>query len=482
MRDLPPKTRSQSCSALTTGQPPPTVTPIHDNRQARNMLIGLMMPMMMMVVNMTMFSVAVPTIRDQFGIQADTTSWLITAYTLPFMVAMPLYGRLGDGLGKRRLFLTGISVFWLGTLLTMLSPTLFLVILGRVIQGVGASAINPLCMAIISDRFPVGERGKALGTWNSMGPIAGIIGPLTGGFVVDHWGWRTIFWLVLLIGLVALYAISKQVPATGRSFVKPGFLKTFDWGGVIFLGLATIMMVFYLSSRPITGIDPLFDWRLLLAALILFATFIMWERRQADPFVSFEILTYLNFVRASLGSSIRMFLMGGLGFLLPLYLTDIHGVSASTVGTVTMFHALSLLILMRLGGQLADWWSSRRLVLMGTSVQVASVFFLSFLTEAAPLWMVVAGMMGHGLGAGSFLAALHRAALNKVAPEQTGTAAGLYSMIRFGGIVLGPVLGGVVLQFGLDQAIPTIEAYRWVFWFVAGVAVLGIVNAWGLRD
>jgi MFS family permease len=315
-----------------------------------------------------------------------------------------------------------------------------------------------------------------------MGPIAGTIGPLAGGFIVVNWGWRTIFLPVLVIGLVALFAISRQVPATGSSFIKPGFFRKFDWGGVIFLALATVAIVFYLSSRPITGVEPLLDWRLLIAAVLSLGAFMVWEKRQADPFVDLRIFKYQNFTRASLGSSIRMFVMGSLGFLMPLYVTDIYDLNAAAVGFVMMSHAIALLVPMRFGGQLADRWNSRGPVLIGVAVQIVSIIYFTQLTPASPVWMAVLGLVIHGLGAGLYLAPLHRAALNKVSADQTGIAAGLYGMIRFSGMVLGAVVAGVVLQYGLDRAWPEIEAFRLVFWFVAGVTVLGLVVGWNLRE
>jgi EmrB/QacA subfamily drug resistance transporter len=481
MEDLQPNVQTQVGAGASIAAATPDQI-VKDSRQARNMLIGLMMPLLMMVINMAMFGVALPTIRDQFGIQADTTSWLVTAYMLPSVVAMPLYGRLGDGLGKRRLFLTGIVIFLVGTGVIFLSPTLGLVILGRAIQGIGASGVNPLCMAIISERFPPAERGKALGTWNSMGPVAGIIGPLLGGYIIDHWGWRMIYVPALVIGLIALYAVSRQVPATGSKFVKPGFLRTFDWGGAMLLTLAIVAGVFYLSSRPITGVNPLLDWRLLLVAMLLFGAFAIWEKRHCDPFVDEKIFGYPNFVRASLSSSIRMFSIGGLGFLMPLYVTDVYDLSAAGVGLITMAHAIALLITMRFGGQLADRWNSRGLVLIGVVVQVTAIIYLTQLSPAVPVEWVVLGWMLEGLGAGLYLAPLHRTALSKIPAHQTGIAAGLYGMIRFAGTVLGPALAGVVLQFGLDRAWPMVDAYRIVFWFVAGVMLLGLVVGWGLED
>jgi EmrB/QacA subfamily drug resistance transporter len=448
----------------------------------QTMLIGLMVPLLMAVVNMTMFGVAVPSIRDDFALQVDTASWLVIAYTLPFMMFMPLYGRLSDGLGKRRLFLLGIATFWGGTVILLLAINLGFVILGRAVQGIGAAGINPLCMAIISERFPVGERGKVLGTWNSIGPIAGIFGPLMGGFLIDHLGWHTIFWPVLFFGLIALFAVRKQVPAMDRRFVQPGFLRTFDWGGAILLGVTTVMLVFYISSRSITGLPPLRDWRLLVTTLLFFGAFLVWEKYHPNPFVVLDIFTDLSFSRASLSSAIRMYLMGSIMFLLPLYLTDIHALTAAAIGTVVMLHAGALLVTMRIGGQLADQWTSRRPVIMGSSIQLVTIIYFAYLPETTSLWLVVAGLIGHGLGAGLSLAALHRSALNKIPPAQMGMAAGLYSMIRMGGLVLGGALGGIVLQYGLDRSVLAIEAYRQVFWFVAGVASLGVVIGWGLRE
>ena len=440
------------------------------------------MPLMMMVINMSMFGVALPTIRDTFGIRADEASWLVTAYALPNVVFLPLFGRLSDGLGKRRLFLMGILVFLVGTVLNLLAVDAPLLILGRAIQGMGAAGINPLCIAIISERFPQGERGKALGTWNSVGPLAAIFGPFLGGFLVDHTGWRTIFGPVLLVGLLTLFIVQRRIPAMKRSFVQPGFLRTFDWSGVTLLSIATTALIFYTSSRPITGVEPLQDWRLLGVALLLFGGFIILEKQRSNPFVALDIFNIKNFSRASLGSGIRMFTLSSIAFLIPLYLTDVHSLSAATIGVVMTIHAGALLLTMRLGGQLADRWGSRWPVMIGSSVQVGVMIYFAWLPGVVSWGMVVAGLVCHGLGAGLSLAALHRSSMGKIAPEQGGAAAGLYSMFRFGGSVLGVALAGMVLQHGLDRSLSILGAYQLVFGFVAGVAVLGVVIGWGLRE
>ncbi|NJN83003.1 MAG: MFS transporter [Caldilineaceae bacterium] len=297
----------------------------------RKILIGLMVPMGMTILNLSMFGVALPYIRDTFDAQPDVVAWLVTAYTLPFVMFMPFYGRMGDGLGKRRLFLIGIGVFFIGTLICLQSEELWVLMVGRFVQGMGTAGVNPLCISIISDLFPAKERGRALGTWSSTGPAIGMVGPFLAGFLIEGWGWQTIFIPGLIAAPIALYVVRGQLPAL-RSFSQPDFVRKFDWIGMLFLGGATTCFVAYLSSRAITGIEPLHDWRLLLGAMAFGFAFVHWERRHANPLATLGIYRQGNFGRASYVAGVRMFTMSGISFLVPLYLADVYDLSASAMG------------------------------------------------------------------------------------------------------------------------------------------------------
>jgi len=381
-----------------------------------------------------MFSVAVPTIRDNLGIQADMVAWVTTMYTLPFMMFMPLYGRLGDVFGKRKLFLIGMIIFMIGTALAGSASNLGWLMAGRAIQGFGTAGFVPLALAIISQLFPAGERGKLMGTWNLAYPITGIIGPLLSGFLID-----------------------------------------FDWGGVALLCAMSTALLFYASSRPITGVAALQDWRLLIATVSLFALFILWEKRQRNPFIPLMIYANSTFTLSSVCAGIRMFTMAGLRFLSALYLVDIHHQNATVTGIVIMAHAIPLVLFIRAGGQLADRWGSRPLVVISMIAQAGALFYLALLPGDSPVWMVVVGVVGQSLGASISLAALHRSSTMNVSEEQTGVAAGLYSMMRFAGMVFGTALSGVMLQQGLDRGLPPLEAYQIAFGFVAAVTLIGAI-------
>ena len=448
----------------------------------RTVLISLMVPFTMVILNLTMFGIALPTLRDTFHTSAEVTAWLVTAYMLPFMITMPLYGRLGDELGKRRLFLAGIGIFLVGTLLALVAATLPLLLLGRAVQGVGAACVVPLSMAIISQLFPAQERGKALGTWNSVGPMTAIATPFMAGLLIDHIGWRTIFAPILLVGLAAVWVVRGHVPARRSRLSQATVLRNFDWGGVALLGAAVTALTFYLSSQTITGVATLRDWRLLLVTGLFFLAFFGWEQQQTIPYITLKIFADKTFSRASFSAATRMFVMSGNSFLVPLYLTDIHHLSAAATGIILTLHAAALFVTMRAGGQLADRWNSRRPVLIGFAGQIIMMSFFALLPGNAPLWVVAAGLMAHGLGAGLSLAPLHRASMGQIKQAQAGMAAGLYSLIRFGGTVLGPIMTGVVLQQGLNQGLLPIASYQMAYWLIAGVAMLGVVSVWGLNS
>ncbi len=448
---------------------------------ARQILFALMFPAVLMPLASSLASVAMPTIRDQFGIQADMTAWISTAYTLPFMVLMPVYGRLSDAVGKRRLLLAGMAIFCLGTALTLSASNLGWLLLGQAVQGIGTAGMVPLSIAFISSIFRPDARGDALGAWSAMGPVMGFGAPLFGGFLVEHWGWRSAFWPSLILGLISLIVVAIIVPA-GLSVIQSQFWRRFDWIGVALLSSAITSLLFYFSSRPITGVAPLQDRRLLTAALLLFASFALWERKIATPFVDFSLFRRKSFNLASICASLRMFTMSGSGFLMPLFLVDVHDLSATMLGLLLMITPGAMMLIVRFAGRMSDQWGSRPLVMVGAAVQALTMLALALLPVSAPLIWLMGVLLIHGFGVGLMLAPLHQAAMSGVSDAEVGSAAGLYSMVRFAGSAVGTALLGVLLQHNFNLALPTSVAYQNVFLCLAGVSLLSLFTATGLQS
>lgn len=445
-------------------------------KAAQRIVIALMFPSMLMPIVSSMTRVALPIIRDDFGITADMTAWVSTSYTLPFLILMPVYGRLSNGIGRRRLLLAGMAIFGIGTTITFSTADLTWLMIGRAIQGIGTAGITPLGMAIISSIFSPAERGKALGTWSSIGPTAAALAPLSAGFLVDWGGWRLAFVPPLILAAVAILVVANVVPA-GLSNVQPNFLRRFDWTGVLLLGATLTFFLFFLSSRPITNVAPLNDWRLFGAFLLCLIGFIWWEKRHSNPFILLSVFSNRMFSVASCSAAFRMVTMAGASFLTPLFLADVYGMRATTIGFMLVIMPLAMMLMVRFGGQLADRWGSQRPVLFGFVVQIVVMLLFAQVEADTSLWIFGAILALHGLGVGLMLAALHSASIQEMNEQQIGVAAGLYSMIRFLGMAIGTALSGVILQRYVDQELPLVEAYQSTYQLFALAAVAGLILA-----
>jgi EmrB/QacA subfamily drug resistance transporter len=450
-------------------------------RKPQGILVGLMTPLVMVVLQGAMVAVALPDIRSSFDSQADLMAWVVTGFTLSFMILMPLYGRLGDGFGKRTLLLVGIIIFLVGICISILASSLPLLILGRVIQGAGASAVIPLTIVMISELFPANQRGRVLGTWNSVAPGSSVATTLLSGLLIATWGWRSVFVPALAVGLLALFVLRRNVPDVPGN-AQPGFLRAFDWVGMILISATVTALLFYVSSRTVTGVPALRDWRLLIVVSVLAGGFILWEKRRPNPFISLDIFTHRSFNQASVCAAARMFAVASIIFLIPLYLVDVLELDVAGVGVVLAIHCGALFATMQPGGLVADRRGSHWPVVAGLSVQVGVLVYLALLSSSATLPLVIIGLTVHGLGAGLAQAPLDRAATEGMPQAQIGAAAGVYSMIRFGGAMLGPTLAGVLLQQGLDRGLSPIDAYQVAFWLVASVTSVGVLVGLTLRE
>ncbi|TVR93489.1 MAG: MFS transporter [Spirochaetaceae bacterium] len=456
---------SSSSSESNPGTSPPTVA------TESGVVSALMIPSLMVIMTMAMFAVAVPVIRDRYGLGADAAAWLLVAYSLPFMLCMPLYGRLGDAVGRKRLLVFGIVLFLAGSLMLAFVQDFRFLLAARVVQGMGAAGVNPLSMALILEHVPSKSRGKALGTWNSIGPVAGILGPPAAGLLIDVVSWRFILLPALVLGLLAVRGVSRGLPDVVDRRSARSFLPSFDWVGVVLFQVAVVSFVFFTSSRLVTGVAPFRDFRLAAVAVLSGLAFVVHEARRSDAFIDLRLFRNRNFSLASLCVSIRMMMMGGVSFVVPLLLTDLHGYPASAVGLVLTLHATALLLTMRLGGVMIDRSGRRTQIVLGLLIEVAAMAMFLLLPEGASTAPVLIAVVIHGLGAGLCLAALHIYALAATPQSQAGAAAGLYSMVRFGGSMLGAAIGGVILQAGLDAHGVGMRAYSttFIFYLVAGV-------------
>ena len=259
--------------------------------------------------------------------------------------------------------------------------------------------------------------------------------------------------------------------------------------------------LFYLSSRPVTGIAPFKDWRLLAVNLLFAFLLVWWEahrnaaitKSSADPtllqevarreaVVDFGLFRIRSFNLATLCASLRLVVLQGLSFLMPLYLTDIRALSPALIGFYTMLPIGSMVIMVSIGGRLSDRWGSRVPAIAGLGIQGLTAVVLYLLPGTTPLWIIAVIQGLYGLGLGFALAALHHAALSQVPEAQLGSAAGLYSMFRFLGSAIGTALAGVLLTAYIERGLSPLSAYQSAFLFFAVPGFLGVLVGFNLPE
>lgn len=452
------------------------------NETAWLIVIALMFPSALMPMASSVVRVASPLFRDTFSLSTEAVAWLSMSFTIPYMVLMPVYCRLSEMVGRRRLILAGSAVFIAGVLISMLSPTFAILMFGQAVQGFGVAGMMPLGMAYISAMFEKKERGKALGTWSSIGPTVAFVGPLLAGILTFAWGWRVTYLVPLVMGILSLVVVAKGIPA-GYSNTQPRMWRQFDWLGVVLLAATMLTFFAFLSSRPITGVEPLRDLRLAGLMVLLSALFLWRELSAGNPFINLKLYRHRLFRIASLGAALRMMTMGGTGLLIPLFLADLYQVDGVLMGVMLMINPAAMSVMVRYGGQISDRWGSRRPLLMGFAAQLGILVVLFLLPAGTPLWMLGCVFAVHGLGVGTMLAALHRIALLEIDETEASVAAGMYTFVRFVGVAVGTSVAGVLYQYFMDRGFSTLASYQsaWLCFVVAALAGLVLAVMSGER-
>ncbi len=284
-------------------------------------------------LDQTIVNLALPKIIEDFGISVSASGWIATAYILANAVFVPIWGKLGDTIGRKKVYITGFIIFIFGSVLAGLSWNLSSMIVFRIIQAVASSADYPTAMAILTVTFvDMKKRGQALGIWSSAFAAAAVFGPLIGGPLIDNFGWRSIFLLNLPVGLVglamALLFIRESV--SGRKNVK------FDWWGAATLGGALASLSLVLDQGQSWGWlsgNSILTYAATIACTVLF---IVIEKRVAEPIVDFKFFKIPAFVYTLINNFIVFMGMMGPVFLIPVFAETFLGYSATQAGYLFM--------------------------------------------------------------------------------------------------------------------------------------------------
>ncbi|WP_461224196.1 MFS transporter [Lacticaseibacillus suihuaensis] len=387
-------------------------------------------------------NIALPVMAKDLGVPMNQAEWVVSIYLIVICALLLLMGKLGDTLGKIRIFRLGTVLFTIGSLLAGFNHSFGLLLAARVVQALGASMTMANNNGIITEVFPMKERGNALGLIGSFVSVGSIAGPGIGGLILGQLPWGYIFWINIPIGLLTMAVGHWVLPKDLAPSHAP-----IDWAG--FASFVAVIVPFFVAVNlgQVVGFG---DWRVLalfVVALLALGLFIRIERRHKAPLVSFKLFQNAEFTISLLAGFLIFVTNFFFNVISPFYLENARGLSATTAGYILMIFPIVQVIVAPLAGSLSDKIGPYKITLVGLLVILVSQLGYAFLNLVTPLGLVILLIGVMGFGNGSFQSPNNTVVMSAVAPQDLGIAGGLNALARNLGMVVG-ISAATTVLFG----------------------------------
>jgi len=430
-------------------------------------------------------NVALPTLSDQLHSNLSTLQWVVTAYLLTITSLLPVFGRLSDLVGRKKVFGLGFLVFILGSALCGLAQNIWFLVGTRVLQAVGAAMLMSNSAAIITAIFPPQERGKALGLTGTVVALGSLTGPALGGILIGLASWRSIFYINVPIGLIGFAAVLLILPIDVPSKEKESF---------VFLGALTFTFGMILVLLGITNGE---DWGWLSFPVLLsvalgtvsLVVFVLTERRIKHPMIDLSLFRNRPFLIGNLSGGLSFVAMFANTLILPFYLQGILNYKPAQVGLILMVFPIAMAIVAPLSGHASDKFGPMVLTTSGLVITGLGLFYFSTLTATTNFYQILPGSILTGVGAGMFQSPNNSSVMSSVPPRKLGIAGGINSLVRNLGMVIGIAwsvslfesLGGVSMpKFG--QINVFMSAYHSVMLVAMAIAFIAAVISFNRKS
>lgn len=456
-----------------------------DRRHKMAILVICCMGLFIVGLDNTIVNLALPSIGHELQASVSSLQWVIDAYTVVLASLLMLAGSMGDRIGRKRVFQTGLILFVLGSLMCSIAPGIGLLIVFRMLQAVGGSMLNPVAMSIISNTFTERrERAKAIGVWGSVVGLSWALGPLLGGVLVDSIGWRSVFWINVPIGVAAVLLVARFVPESRAAKPRP-----LDPIGQLLVIALLATLTYAIIEVPGLGISSPWIIACVVVAVASAIAFVRYEQRTATPLLDMRFFASAPFSGATLIAVGSFGVMAGFLFLNALYLQEVRGFSPLHAGLLTLPMAFMTAVLAPVSGRLVGTHGPRIPLAVGGLAIAAGSFLLSLITAQSPILDVVAAYTVFGIGFGFINAPITNAAVSGMPDSRAGVAAAVASTSRQVGATLGVAVLGSVVTARIVGPVATgfVPAAHlgWLIMTGTGVAlfVIGLVTTgkWALR-
>ncbi|MFE5815386.1 MFS transporter [Streptomyces sp. NPDC056479] len=437
----------------------------------RRMLVLAICCMSLLIVSLdtTALNVSLPSMQRDLGASTSGLQWTIDAYTLVLASLLMLAGSTADRIGRKRVFMTGLVLFTIGSALCSVAPTLDSLIIFRMIQAVGGSMLNPVAMSIITNTFTdPRERARAIGVWGGVVGISMAAGPLVGGLLVDGVDWRAIFWVNLPVGLAALLLTLRFVPES-----RAPKARRLDPVGQLLVIALFGSLTYAIIEAPNAGFPSILPFAALALAALL--GLLRYEPRRAEPLIDLRFFRSAPFSGATVIAIGAFAALGGFLFLSTLYLQNVRGLDALHAGLWMLPMAMPMFLCAPLSGRLVGSRGPRlSLVVAGVAMTSSAALFALFDAETSNVTLIL-GYALFGIGFGFVNAPITNTAVSGMPRAQAGVAAAVASTSRQMGQTLGVAVVGAVLASGVGAS-----SYRETFvsaavpgwWIITGCGLV----------
>lgn len=389
-----------------------------------------------LILSSTIINVAIPDIMGTFGIGQDKAQWLLSGFLAIMTLSMLLNAWLVSTIGKRNAYLLAIGIFSVGSVLGGISPTFDLLIAARILQGAGAGLIHPLALQVIYEVFPPEQRGRAMGFFGFGIVLAPALGPACGGFLVDLFNWRAVFYMILPFCAIAVIMAMIFMPGRDPNAKRADF----DWTGMSLMLICLFSLLTGLSNGSRDGWGSNINLTYFGTAVVTLAAFIVWEWRCPQPMLNLRIFAYLPFT----ASIVISFVWGvgnfGLWYLVPLFVQLVQDYTATKSGLLLMPSGLLLAMVFPIAGRISDHVAPIWPIAIGMSMTAIASYWMAGADLNTPFWLFAWWLIFGRVGLGFVFPALTAGGMRVLPPHLVGQGAGLNSYFRQLGAAFGITL------------------------------------------